>query len=33
VRFFTENKVEITRYYSDPAGEQPVVERSVETGP
>jgi malonate-semialdehyde dehydrogenase (acetylating)/methylmalonate-semialdehyde dehydrogenase len=33
VRFFTENKVEITRYYSDPAGEQPVVERPVETGP
>src|SRR3712207_5070225 len=33
VRFFTENKVEITRWFSDPAGEQPVVERPVETGP
>jgi hypothetical protein len=25
--------VEITRWFSDPAGEQPVVERPVETGP
>jgi len=33
VRFFTENKVEIVRYFSDPAGEQPVVERPVEAGP
>src|SRR5918998_493440 len=33
VRFFTENKVEITRWFSDPAGEQPLVERPVETGP
>jgi len=32
VRFFTENKVEITRWFSDLAGEQPVVERPVETG-
>jgi malonate-semialdehyde dehydrogenase (acetylating)/methylmalonate-semialdehyde dehydrogenase len=28
VRFFTENKVEITRWLSDPAGDQEVVERS-----
>jgi malonate-semialdehyde dehydrogenase (acetylating)/methylmalonate-semialdehyde dehydrogenase len=32
VRFFTENKVEITRYFSDPVGSWPVVERPTETG-
>ncbi|MGH3147592.1 MAG: CoA-acylating methylmalonate-semialdehyde dehydrogenase [Rubrobacter sp.] len=32
VRFFTENKVEITRWLSDPAGESPAVKRPVETG-
>jgi malonate-semialdehyde dehydrogenase (acetylating) / methylmalonate-semialdehyde dehydrogenase len=32
VRFFTENKVEITRWLSDPAGEYPSVKRPVETG-
>jgi len=33
VRFFTENKVEITRWLSDPAGESPTVKRPVESGP
>ena len=33
VRFFTENKVEITRWLSDPAGEAPTVKRPVESGP
>jgi malonate-semialdehyde dehydrogenase (acetylating)/methylmalonate-semialdehyde dehydrogenase len=32
VRFFTENKVEITRYLSDPAGEPQAVKRPVESG-
>ena len=31
--FFTENKVEITRWFSGPGGEQAPVERPVETGP
>ncbi|MDP9439311.1 MAG: CoA-acylating methylmalonate-semialdehyde dehydrogenase, partial [Actinomycetota bacterium] len=33
VRFFTENKVEVTRWLSDPAGEAPTVKRPVESGP
>ena len=33
VRFFTENKVEITRWLSDPAGEPPKVKRPIESGP
>jgi malonate-semialdehyde dehydrogenase (acetylating)/methylmalonate-semialdehyde dehydrogenase len=32
VRFFTENKVEITRWFSDPAGAEPAVERPMESG-
>jgi malonate-semialdehyde dehydrogenase (acetylating) / methylmalonate-semialdehyde dehydrogenase len=32
VRFFTENKVEVVRYLSDPAGEEPAVEGTVEAG-
>jgi malonate-semialdehyde dehydrogenase (acetylating) / methylmalonate-semialdehyde dehydrogenase len=31
VRFFTENKVEITRWFSEP-GPSPAVERPVEDG-
>ncbi|MDP9410031.1 MAG: CoA-acylating methylmalonate-semialdehyde dehydrogenase [Actinomycetota bacterium] len=33
VRFFTENKVEITRWLSDPAGEAREVKRPIESGP
>jgi malonate-semialdehyde dehydrogenase (acetylating) / methylmalonate-semialdehyde dehydrogenase len=32
VRFFTENKVEITRWLSEPAGEPKAVKRPVESG-
>jgi malonate-semialdehyde dehydrogenase (acetylating)/methylmalonate-semialdehyde dehydrogenase len=32
VRFFTENKVEITRWLSDPAGEPDAVRRPTESG-
>src|SRR5215218_3600760 len=32
VRFFTENKVEITRWLSDPAGDYRTVKRPVESG-
>ncbi|HZF58668.1 MAG TPA: CoA-acylating methylmalonate-semialdehyde dehydrogenase [Rubrobacter sp.] len=32
VRFFTENKVEITRWLSEPAGESPSVKRPIESG-
>ena len=32
VRFFTENKVEITRWLSEPAGESPTVKRPIESG-
>jgi malonate-semialdehyde dehydrogenase (acetylating) / methylmalonate-semialdehyde dehydrogenase len=31
VRFFTENKVEIVRYLSEP-GETPAVRRPIESG-
>jgi malonate-semialdehyde dehydrogenase (acetylating)/methylmalonate-semialdehyde dehydrogenase len=33
VRFFTENKVEIIRWLSEPAGGSPTVKRPVESGP
>ena len=32
VRFFTENKVEITRWLSDPTGDPRTVKRPVESG-
>jgi malonate-semialdehyde dehydrogenase (acetylating)/methylmalonate-semialdehyde dehydrogenase len=32
VRFFTENKVEITRWLSEPAGASPTVKRPIESG-
>ena len=32
VRFFTENKVEIVRYYSDPDYSRPAVESNIDAG-
>lgn len=32
VRFFTENKVQVTRYLSDPSGPEPSAEGTVEAG-
>jgi hypothetical protein len=32
VRFFTENKVEVARWLSEPGAPSPAVERPVESG-